>query len=404
MNLNDVGKIIKRILFVSTILLLSCLVIYELRESVTESDEGDELFSVIYTAESKQQIKGFYSEEILYFCVPGYMEFQDVKLKIRESYQLVIGDLVFENGDSLLQIKTDQLYDVSYGRKGKDKKSFQVIFMQGSHLPIVRVNTTSGNLDYIHSQKGNSESGFMQVYDADGKLLSITDVKSMKGRGNTAWDAIKKSYTLHLDDAADILGMGSDKVWVLNANWYDGAYIRNQIGFEVAKSAGIENTPEACFVELYVNDEYMGLYQIMEKIKTGKNRIDIRDDYLLEIDFRFRVGEEENHIMLSNEQPIIIHSPEKNVDVEGVQCFFDEFSSRMEQGDIPLDLIDLESFAKMFVMEDFLQDMDFGYSSHYMILGLEEGILSEGPVWDMDNTLGRGIATQAKPLFVTNYD
>lgn len=122
----------------------------------------------------------------------------------------------------------------------------------------------------------------------------------------------------------------------------------------------------------------------------------------MEIDYGFRVLEEDNYILLSNEQPIIIHSPKK-CDVESAQQFFDEFS-KMEQGNIPLEQINMESFAKMFVMEDLLQDMDFGYSSHYMTLDLEKGILSDGPVWDLDNTLGRGIVTQAEPLFVTEYD
>lgn len=396
----------RNILLIVTLTLLGCLIIYGSKENMMKSNlTADESISIVYSqGKNKEQIKGFYSEEILYFCLPEYMELQDVTLKDKEFRQLQIGSMVFENGDPIVGIENNRLYNASYGRKGEEGESLQIMFMQGSRLPVVRISTASGSLSYIHSQKGNSESGFMQIYDADGKLMSITDIKSIAGRGNTAWDAIKKSYTIHLDDAVNILGMGAEKEWVLNANYYDGAYIRNQIGFEIAQTGGIAYVSDTHFVELYINDDYMGLYQIIGKIKTGKNRIDISDGYLLEIDYGFRVFEEDDYIMLLNEQPIVIQSSPKKCDVESVQQFFDDFSYKIEQGIVPLDQINLESFAKMFVMEDILQDMDFGYSSHYMTLDLKKGVLSDGPIWDLDNTMGRGIVTQAEPLFVTKYD
>lgn len=47
------------------------------------------------------------------------------------------------------------------------------------------------------------------------------------------------------------------KTWILNANYYDATYIRNKIGFELAKSCGDEYVPDSRLAEIYVNDEYM---------------------------------------------------------------------------------------------------------------------------------------------------
>lgn len=98
--------------------------------------------------------------------------------------------------------------------------------------------------------------------------------------------------------------------------------------------------------------------------------------------------------------------PIKIRDVNGVQKFFDEFTTSIETGDMAeaMAKIDTESFAKMFLMEEILQDMDFGYTSHYMYLDLDKEILYDGPVWDLDSTMGRGIVMEAVNLFVTDYD
>lgn len=394
---------IKGILLMISIGILLLLAVYAAKGMKKENREGKLPFSLVYDQNGiSHELKGFCMEETWYFCMPGYMDPKDISMDISSEKELLIGNQVLKKGDSLDGIEVNQEYSVQFCSSNETQK-YRVLFMKGSDIPVISLTTASGNMNYIHAERGNAESGYMQVMNANGQTESITKVKSISGRGNTAWDAAKKSYTVKLENAEEILGMGTEKIWVLNANYYDGAYIRNQIGYEMAADGGIRYTPEARFVDLYMNGEYMGLYQIAEKIKTGKNRMNIGSHYLLEIDYRERAAMED-HIMLSNEQPIVIHAPKKDKDVEGVQAFFDEFSKSMEEGNAPLDKIDKNSFAKMFVMEEILQDMDFGYTSHYMYLDLKNGILYDGPVWDMDNTMGRGIRREAEPLFVIGYD
>ena len=105
--------------------------------------------------------------------------------------------------------------------------------------------------------------------------------------------------------------MSEAKKWILTANYYDGTFIRNKIGFQLAQEAGLNNTPDSRFVDLYVNGRYWGLYQLTERIEVDKNRINIGSGFLMEVDYPERAVYENNIMYLENGQPIVIHNPKK---------------------------------------------------------------------------------------------
>ena len=403
------GKFVKirSLLFAVSFLALAALsmMILTMTNNGKKEEEGVHLpFSLIYRQGGmSHRLKGFWAEDTVYFCIPGSLSLEKISLDMETAEYLLFDGGQLSDGDALSQVELNRVYEAvcsgTDGRGGENdgKTSIPVIFMQGSRLPVIRLTTASGSMEAVNADKGYSEAGFLEVYDADGNMETAVKVERLSGRGNTSWDAAKKSYAVKLEDAENVLGMGAAKRWVLNANYYDGAYIRNQIGFELARESGMRFTPEERFAEVYINDEYAGLYQLMEKIEPGKNRMDIGNGYLLEVDYIER-SVEEQYILLTNEQPVVIHAPEKQ--------FFDAFTADMENGNTAeaMGRLDVESFAKRFVMEEILQDMDFGYTSQYLYLDLKNGILHDGPLWDLDNTMGRGIAVEAQDFFVTGYD
>lgn len=411
------GKFVKirSLLFAVSFLALAALsmMILTMTNNGKKEEEGVHLpFSLIYRQGGmSHRLKGFWAEDTVYFCIPGSLSLEKISLDMETAEYLLFDGGQLSDGDALSQVELNRVYEAvcsgTDGRGGENdgKTSIPVIFMQGSRLPVIRLTTASGSMEAVNADKGYSEAGFLEVYDADGNMETAVKVERLSGRGNTSWDAAKKSYAVKLEDAENVLGMGAAKRWVLNANYYDGAYIRNQIGFELARESGMRFTPEERFAEVYINDEYAGLYQLMEKIEPGKNRMDIGNGYLLEVDYIER-SVEEQYILLTNEQPVVIHAPEKNCDLDGVQQFFDAFTADMENGNTAeaMGRLDVESFAKRFVMEEILQDMDFGYTSQYLYLDLKNGILHDGPLWDLYNTMGRGIAVEAQDFFVTGYD
>ncbi|MBQ4361891.1 MAG: CotH kinase family protein [Lachnospiraceae bacterium] len=96
-----------------------------------------------------------------------------------------------------------------------------------------------------------------------------------RGRGNATWLMSKKPFKIKLEKAADLLGMGENKHWVLLANAMDGSMIRNRLVSYIGRELGLEYTPEFEPVDFYVNGEYTGSYILGHQIRIDKNRVDI---------------------------------------------------------------------------------------------------------------------------------
>ena len=130
----------------------------------------------------------------------------------------------------------------------------------------------------------------------------------------------KKPYRLKLTDKQSLLGMPSSRDWVLLANYSDKTLLRNTMAHRSRHAnIGMPWTPRSAFVEVYLNDRYDGVYQLIENIKVAKDRVNIdelADDdvtpdlisggYLLEVDFR-----EDGHTMYSSidDLPIVFQDP-----------------------------------------------------------------------------------------------
>ena len=98
------------------------------------------------------------------------------------------------------------------------------------------------------------------------------------------WILPKKPYKLKLDSKASLLGMPAGKTWVLLANYDDKSLLRDQVAFEVGRRVGMAWTPNSRFVELFLNGQYEGNYQLTEEIKIDNNRVNIRNVHAVLVD------------------------------------------------------------------------------------------------------------------------
>ncbi|MBR5302121.1 MAG: CotH kinase family protein [Clostridia bacterium] len=145
---------------------------------------------------------------------------------------------------------------------------------------------------------------FMEIgFDQDvGSLISISSAahETVEGpalvhqRGGHFYRGIdKNSYRLEFhelnmfsgDDKRQVgvLGMEPDSDWLLVSSPADETAIRNQISWEIWKDwnrdggLGI-NTLDSQLVELFIEDEYMGLYQLMQRIDVEKELVRMGGD------------------------------------------------------------------------------------------------------------------------------
>lgn len=97
-------------------------------------------------------------------------------------------------------------------------------------------------------------------FEHDGTILSAVGVKL---RGSETWDQ-KPGFSIKLQefDGPEYLGL---ERMVLDNQWDDAAQIRAVLAYEAVRNAGLV-APHANFAEVYVNDEYLGLYANIEVI------------------------------------------------------------------------------------------------------------------------------------------
>ena len=156
-----------------------------------------------------------------------------------------------------------------------------VIYEQ-SHLPLIMIDTYGADIPdepRIPAYMGiiSNESGTNNVSDSfnnyDGHI-------TIERRGNSSQWNDKTPYRFETVDEdgennnVELLGMPEENDWVLYAPWQDKTMIRNVLIYQLSNDIG-RYAPRTRFAELFLNDEYMGVYVLMEKIKRDNNRIDI---------------------------------------------------------------------------------------------------------------------------------
>ena len=300
--------------------------------------------------------------------------------------------------------------------------------VHNTRLPVIRITTADGK---GITDKNNWKPGVhhIEVYESDG-TLAFQDTVGLKGRGNNTWDLKKKPYALRIDEKHKVLGMHKDKRWVLLANYKDRTLLRNDAAFWLSKQTELPYTVDGQYVELFINNEYMGNYYLAEKIKVAKNRVNIaapnidpsKTGYLVEIDAYYDTGlysDPNNpdvgffswwnvsyYIQAGNKQgqtgkglPYIFKEPDDEELTSGKIQYFKDYIKAMEtslqdknkvlahdyENYIDVDrAIDYALVEELAGNHDFFNDWPYnGPHSTYLYLD-PDNKLSFGPCWDFD--------------------
>lgn len=162
-------------------------------------------------------------------------------------------------------------------------RSHTVTCMKSGDVGSVFINTVSGSIKNVYSSSDHSvgEAGSVMVVQPDGTVDYMGGLDKIQGRGNVTWGTSneKNPFNIKLAKSSKLLGMNKAKKWVLLANSSDDSLLKNQITYDFAKYVGVKYQPICKPVDLYVNQQYYGSYQLSEKIEIKSGRIDISDAY-----------------------------------------------------------------------------------------------------------------------------
>ncbi|MBQ7505517.1 MAG: CotH kinase family protein [Ruminococcus sp.] len=261
-------------------------------------------------------------------------------------------------------------------------------------VPRITFTTEDGNGVNLKKSDGyiNAE---VSIEDVDGSTLS--DSVTMKVRGNsTAFDSIaKKSYNFKFTKKKNVLNMGSGKKWSLISNVFDPTLARNYVAFSIAKELDIQYTSNFKVVEVVVDGSFRGCYLLVEPIGVNKDRVDIdiesndgKKDFLVELE-KSR-NEDDVKYFNSNGLRFAVSEPDSpnNEQVRYAQLTIDDVIYAIRNGtqEEIENKIDVESFVKFYLLNEYLKTVDFGYSSVFFYY--KDGKLYAGPPWDYDLSSG----------------
>ena len=441
-------------LFMFLLIFMTVLFFYFLYHENDVDENSDSCFdNLLFHVKGTQKIETincFYNEcegeGMYYLFLPSYADPEHITVQYNYADTIQFNSaneqILISAQYASCHLTPEYIYNVEFMDKDNTIiETGKLKVLQSKNLPTLYLTTESGSLDYLNENKNNIEPGFLVVYTTDGELEYCDELNEITGRGNETWQYDKRSYGVELNYESNLENMGSAKNWVLLPNVADDTYIRNKITYDMAAASGMAFSPDSCFVDLYVNNTYHGLYQLSEKVEIHRERLNIADlnlenkklnsdqytrgnieqlftnqtkyidlswepndisgGYLLERDYENKYAQELSGFQSSVLQDFYsIKSPKYASEQETAYIcnLFNEMERAIASPDgvNPItgktysDYLDIDSFVTKYLIEEISRNNGGGASSAFYYKpqdSISEKIYA-GPVWDYDKAYG----------------
>lgn len=280
---------------------ISCGVPYFIKpeQDVTSFNKFED---VVYAANLQY---GQYNGDAVTFDNKHFFNAQIYKKEIAIDNNYIFTSDVYENEASITKITGVNTWDTRANYEGARA---YITLPEGS-IPLIKFVTSQGGNDtpiVTHQQLTDVPTIFLttdatigaddwstagiEVFDKDNLIggnytlpNGALDIK-LKGSGTAA----KPSYRLKFVAKRAFMGnkSGTYKQWVLEANDDDATMLRNGLTKELGDKLGFDFTPGCQYADVYVNNQYMGTYQITDRVKVESGRVlaaNKNTDWLVEI-------------------------------------------------------------------------------------------------------------------------
>ena len=248
----------------------------------------------------------------------------------------------------------------------------------------IEIKLQSVDLDTLESDKNIKYDGNeVIIFDNDGKK-KFNDVE-IKGHGNSTWQNDKKPFQLNFKYKTNLFGLANVKKWLLLAN--DSAFYLGRmldINYEIVGE----------FLELSINDDYRGLYYIVPKIDINKGSVNLYSPFGILVEIDNLHGQEKGCYYSDKGDCLTIKDVvnDDNVELAMEQFIVDfnqlEIVAEKKEYDKIVSLIDVESFAKYYLLSEFTVNPDAYTTSWYIYKDGVDDKIHAGPGWDYDYALG----------------
>lgn len=292
------------------------------------------------------------------------------------------------------------------------------VFTLESSLPIIVIETGGPEIpddpriiaDMTVFNNGVNNSATDTEKEYEGKI-------SIEKRGSSSQYFFPKiSYALETqtdtgsNNNVSLLGLPKENDWILYAPYSDKTMMRNELAYHLANKTG-RWSPNTRYCELIVNNEYLGVYLLTEKIKRDKDRLDIaklnEDEnagdsltggYILKIDR----GEDYWESILVNGERVNINYVYPEIDditsqqkkyIKDYVTVFETVLNSSEFKNPELGYrkyINVESFIDFYLLNEFSKNVDAYILSTFFYKDKDSkgGKITMGPFWDYNLAYG----------------
>lgn len=232
---------------------------------------------------------------------------------------------------------------------------------------------------------------------AKGSFSNFSALAQIRGRGNSSflWYD-KKPMRLKLNDKHKMLGLSKAKSWVLLANYRDVTDMMNTFVFEAGEWLGLPFTNHTRYVELFVNGDYRGVYQLTEQVQQNKNRVAVSDErgILLSLDVDDGPGENpyatDNFTSKVYRMPACVKYPDDEAftenTVDSVKAVFATLEQAIKDKNYTQvkELLDIPSFIRYLQLQEFVYNVELSAPRSIFLHKDGDGKWFMGPLWDFD--------------------
>jgi hypothetical protein len=301
--------------------------------------------------------------------------------------------------------------------------------LSSSNLPIVVINSQGrGYILPVDSFWYDLNVSMGIIDNGPGKRNSIGDAYnnyngevSIRVQGSSSVAFPKRSFRFSTLNAAkqqvsvSLLGMPEHEDWVLKALYQDKSFLRDDLAFRLFNQMG-HYSSRGRFVEVVIDGEYKGVYQLLEKIRRDKNRVNIAKlkpeetsganvtgGYIIAIDKYTSAdkgwyskhkskGDSANFFTYVYPKPDSI-MPQQ---MAYIRDYVDHFEDALAGPDYATaegyrKYIDVPSFVDFFIVNELARNVDGYRASTFLHKDKETALnhkLKAGPLWDFNIAFG----------------
>ncbi len=284
--------------------------------------------------------------------------------------------------------------------------------LNNSKLPIVYINT--GGQTIVDEPKIDAT---MTIYWSPDEINSPAAASvhydgaiGIERRGNSSQSWPKKPYKLETRNADGsnlnfaLMGLPQENDWVFHAPYVDKTLLRNALIYRLLDEMGWY-APHYKFCELVINDDYKGVYVLVESLKIDDNRLDITrtsanditGGYFLELTTSNRLASGEPYLTTDiAEQVMAIKYPKEEDLTEAheqyITTYINDFEKALKNKYYSgskdyKNYIDVPSFIDHMLVSEVFRQLDVFCASHHFYKDAN-GKLMMGPGWDYNRSIG----------------